>query len=334
MFRMKLENKSAVTLTPQRRDGMKRNGWFKVLGIIAVIAMAGLSMSACDNPTNGNNGSSGSGTEGGSTGGGAGGGGTGAGTGTGGAGTGTGGGGTGAGTGTGTGTGGTGTGTGTGTGGGGAGAGTGTGGGGAGTGTQSDITWTVSANSGAPTPSLLLTFQGGTPTGLTAQDITINPGTGANAGSAQRGNLTGSGNTRTLAISNVSAGIVSISINRAGIASTPRTVSLTGAPLQIINAITVTGIPSSVHGNQFSAQITLVPAGGGTNSTSNVVPAVSASTRFLVGGIFGPLAGRYVVELRIAQMGAGNPTLVYRTQERQINQGDSSIAWGQFTLVQ
>ena len=305
---------------------MKRNGWFKVLGIIAVIAMAGLSMSACDNPTNGNSGSSGSGTEGGGTGGGAGGGGTGAGTGTGGAGTGTGGGGTGAGTGTGgggTGAGGAGTGTG----------GTGTGGAGTGTGTQSNITWTVSANSGAPTPSLLLTFQGGTPTGLTAQDITINPGTGANAGSAQRGNLTGSGNTRTLAISNVSAGIVSISINRAGIDRIPNNVSLAGAPLQIIEALTITGVPSALQGNTFAAFLRLIPADGGNPINAHMVTPVTASNRFAVGGLFGPLAGRYIVELQITALG-GTPPQIRRTSERQINQGNTSIAWSQFTLVQ
>jgi len=93
------------------------------------------------------------------------------------------------------------------------------------------IVWTATPTSGTPTPSITLNFLGA-PTGLIASDITINPGTG----SAIRGNLTGTGNTRTLAISNVSAGTVSISIDRAGIASGPVTVTLAGP-------ITWTAIP-------------------------------------------------------------------------------------------
>jgi len=289
-----------------------------------------------------------------------------------------------------------------------------------------NITWTALPTSGTPTPSITLNFQG-TPTGLVASDITITPGNG----SATRGALTGTGNTRTLAISNVNAGTISISINRTGIASGPATVTLVGpgttqpptgtvpaipsgltaeatstsairiswdnvpaatefvifrstnatsgftevhttgltswtntglaadttfhfrvaarnshgtsqqsasvsartqAPPQIINAITVTGVPQSVRGNNFAAQLILIPAAGGTNTPSNVVTPVAASTRFLVGGLLtGPQAGRYIVEVQIRSLVGGVPTAVFRTQERQVNQGDTSIAWSQFS---
>jgi hypothetical protein len=85
------------------------------------------------------------------------------------------------------------------------------------------IDWTATPALGNPTPSITLGFLG-TPTGLVASDITIASGTG----SATRGTLSGTGQTRTLTISNVTAGTVHISINRAGIASGPVTITLSG----------------------------------------------------------------------------------------------------------
>ena len=90
------------------------------------------------------------------------------------------------------------------------------------------IAWTATAALGNPTPSITIGFVGTPPAGLVASDITITSGTG----SATRGALTGTGITRTLAISNVTGGTVHVSISRAGIASGSVTVTLLGPAQQ------------------------------------------------------------------------------------------------------
>ena len=84
-----------------------------------------------------------------------------------------------------------------------------------------DIAWTATP-SGSPTTNAIVFGFDAVPTGLLATDITITAGTG----SATRGALTGSGTTRTLTVTDVSAGTVSVSINRSGIAPGPQTVTL------------------------------------------------------------------------------------------------------------
>ena len=89
-----------------------------------------------------------------------------------------------------------------------------------------DITWTAAAYGSPTTTAVNFTFSA-SPTGLTAGDITITAGTGSATGGA----LTGTGTTRTLAVSNVNAGTVYIYINRLGIAAEPQTVTLVVAPI-------------------------------------------------------------------------------------------------------
>ena len=87
--------------------------------------------------------------------------------------------------------------------------------------TVANITWAATAVGSPTTTAIDFTFSSD-PTGLVATDITIT----SLGGSATRGNLTGSGTMRTLSVSGVSAGTVSVSINRDGIASGPQTVTL------------------------------------------------------------------------------------------------------------
>jgi len=101
------------------------------------------------------------------------------------------------------------------------------------------ITWSAAPSPGIPTPSIILTFQG-TPAGLVASDISIF----GSVGSATEGDLTGSGNTWTLAISNVRAGDVTISIDRDGISRISQSVTLVGAEVtqpQLTGTVAITG---------------------------------------------------------------------------------------------
>ncbi|MCL2192569.1 MAG: hypothetical protein FWB78_04140 [Treponema sp.] len=135
------------------------------------------------------------------------------------------------------------------------------------------ITWTASPASGTPTPSITFNFQGA-PTGLLATDITINPGTG----SATRGALTGTGNTRTLAISNISAGTVSISINRDGIASGPQTITLVAPaapPANITWTARAAGSPTTTRIEiDFNASVATLLA-----SDITITPITGSATR-------------------------------------------------------
>ncbi|MCL2793214.1 MAG: hypothetical protein FWD87_08985 [Spirochaetaceae bacterium] len=83
------------------------------------------------------------------------------------------------------------------------------------------VTWTATPV-GTPTTTWIDFTFSAAPTGLVEGDFSITPGTG----SATRGTLSGSGTTRRLNVSNVSAGTVNVSINRAGIASGSQSVTL------------------------------------------------------------------------------------------------------------
>jgi|GEM_PF-1295372 len=129
----------------------------------------------------------------------------------------------------------------------------------------SDITWTATPLGDPTTTAIEFTFVID-PGVLQATSISISDGTG----SAIRGALTGSGPTRTLAVSNVSAGTVSVSINRAGIASGPQPLTLAGpATTGITWTATPVGYPTTTridftfsHDPGFlqSAEIAIYPA--------------------------------------------------------------------------
>jgi len=102
------------------------------------------------------------------------------------------------------------------------------------------ITWNATAAGSPTTTTINLTF-GAIIEGLSVTDITITSGTG----SATRGALTGIGTTRTLHVSNVTAGTVSISINHAGIASGPQTVTLVAPAAGIAWNATPVGSPTT-----------------------------------------------------------------------------------------
>ena len=88
-----------------------------------------------------------------------------------------------------------------------------------------DIGW-IATVSGSPASNAIVLRFNSVPTGLLATDLTVTAGTG----SATIGALTGTGTERNLAITDVSAGTVSVAINRAGIAPGPQTVTLVGHP--------------------------------------------------------------------------------------------------------
>jgi len=138
-----------------------------------------------------------------------------------------------------------------------------------------NIAWTVRAEAGTITPSITFGFLGD-PGALTAAQITITPGTG----SATRGTLSGSGLTRTLTLTNVTAGTVNISINRAGIVPGPVQVTLSGgaAPPTTGPRITVTGIPAQFNGRL--AQVVLQQTGA-TRTTTTVMITSGAVTMAL-----------------------------------------------------
>jgi len=83
-----------------------------------------------------------------------------------------------------------------------------------------DITWTAVAL-GTPTTSIGFTFSAD-PGPLQAADIISAPG----GGSATFGALSGTGTTRSLAVSGVTAGNMSVSVAQAGLAADVRTVAL------------------------------------------------------------------------------------------------------------
>ena len=200
-----------------------------------------------------------------------------------------------------------------------------------------DVAWLATPALGNPTPSISLGFLGTVPAGLVASDITITPGTG----SATRGALTGTGTTRTLAISNVVGGTVQISINRAGIASGPVTVTLVGPTVTPIPpgtpTITVTGISAAHNGRQV--QIGFQNAADDSIVASTGFGVVTSGSTQL--GIpprqdFVALppdfdSGHFRIMLQIFVPGTG--WTAFRTLARFMNVTDShTIPWSEFTL--
>jgi hypothetical protein len=166
----------------------------------------------------------------------------------------------------------------------------------AGGGGGQDIQWIVQANPGSVTPSLQITFIGGTPpANLAATHINIAP----ESGSAMRGTLSSGTTPRTLTLSNVIAGTVTVSINLAGIASGNQTVTLQGpsAPATTGPRLTIQGM--SAHNGRL-AQVGVRPTAGGTTVLSTIVRITSGSV--VVGfpeGSLGAIGTNFDVDLNI-----------------------------------
>jgi len=163
------------------------------------------------------------------------------------------------------------------------------------------ISWTVAADPGAPTPSITLTFDD-FPMGLVATDITVASGTGA----ATRGALSAIGNTRTLTLFNVEAGTVHISINRAGIASGPETVTLVGpvswtaTVASSTQASSINFTFSSVPTGLVVTDITVAP---GTGSATRGNLTGTGNTRTLT--LFNVVAGTIYISINRAGIAPG-----------------------------
>jgi hypothetical protein len=166
----------------------------------------------------------------------------------------------------------------------------------AGGGGDGNVSWIVQANPGSVTPSLQITFIGGTPpANLAATHINIANGTG----SATRGTLSSGTSPRTLTLSNVIAGTVTVSINLAGIASGNQTVTLQGpsAPATTGPRVTIQGM--SAHNGRL-AQVGVRPTAGGTTVLSTIVRITSGSV--VVGfpeGSLGAIGTNFDVDLTI-----------------------------------
>ena len=92
-----------------------------------------------------------------------------------------------------------------------------------GDGGDDDINYTVEANgSSGSVPSTTLTFVFDDDVTITANDITITNGTGT----VTKGNLNGSGKSYTLGITVTTAGNISVSINKTGISSAAKSVTV------------------------------------------------------------------------------------------------------------
>jgi len=168
-----------------------------------------------------------------------------------------------------------------------------------------NITWNATPFGSPTTTAINFTFSAN-PVGLTASDITIISGTG----SAMLGILTGAGTTRTLAVSSVNAGTLSISINRTGISSQAQLVMIIapGTPAQ----------PGDSGGDGTGG----APPGGGSGTPPgdgagyNVWLPVK-STRYAVSdGVVGAVSGGSVTTWhRFAHRDGVTEYTVYRTDQ-------------------
>ncbi|GHV41153.1 hypothetical protein AGMMS49546_16440 [Spirochaetia bacterium] len=126
--------------------------------------------------------------------------------------------------------------------------GTGTGGG------DPDITYTAAANGDAVTTTstkIDFVFTAAV-TGLTADDITI----AGTPGTAAKGTLTGSGTNWSLALTGTTGGAAAVSINKAGIESGAKSITL-------YSGLTWTAATQTVFGSDFLGGIQGVSYGGG-----------------------------------------------------------------------
>jgi len=115
---------------------------------------------------------------------------------------------------------------------------------------NTDITYTATANGTAntvTTTQLSFTFSAAV-SGLTAENITITAGTG----SASKGTLTGSDASWTLSVTGVTAGTIKVKINKAGIESDEKTVTVNAAPATITYTVTANGTADTVNTTQLS----------------------------------------------------------------------------------
>jgi hypothetical protein len=148
---------------------------------------------------------------------------------------------------------------------------------------SSPITWTATSV-GNPTTSITFTFSGD-PGSLQTLDFTITPGTGL----ALPGSVSGSGLVRTLNVSNVSAGTVMVSIDRAGISNIPRTVTLVtlgditwaasavGSPITTAITFTFNRDPGSLSSWHFTITPETGSATAGSVSGSGLVRTLNVS---------------------------------------------------------
>jgi len=180
------------------------------------------------------------------------------------------------------------------------------------------ITWTAQPAAGETTPAINFTFSE-YPGALSTANITIASG----GGSATPVTLSGVGVDRTLMISDVIGGNVSVFINRAGIASAPQPVTLSGPAAQQEIAITVMGIPWHYH--EGTAFLTLLEPGTQTQvGIGSATP--SASTTFTV--VAGP--GIYDLSLILtSDMGVGGAATYVRSNVN-IPAGSTSMAFSTF----
>jgi len=158
---------------------------------------------------------------------------------------------------------------------------------------------------------------------LVATQITITNGTGQ----ATRGALTGAGMVRTLAISNVVGGTITVSINSPGIANLTHTVTLEGPSAPPISGarVQVTGIPATHNGR--IASVVLQPVGVGANRISTMVTITSGSVT--VGFPDGITAGNYNVFLRF-EAGGGHFVSIFSAMGRSIGSALTTIPWSAF----
>ena len=102
------------------------------------------------------------------------------------------------------------------------------------------ITWYVRAIGSPTTTHLVFFFSYDPPSGLVASDFSLQ-GSGGGATTATIGELSGTGTTRTLTLSNVTAGTVHITIHRPRVSEETRSVTLSGPPPPITWTATPVG---------------------------------------------------------------------------------------------
>jgi len=137
--------------------------------------------------------------------------------------------------------------------------------------TLSLITWTAVAVGAPTTTGIEFTFNHSPPP-LSAADFTITAG----SGSAIVGSLTGTETTRTLTLSNVTAGTVGISIVRDGVAGGPQTLTLvSAAPVLVPTGVTLAEQLSWIRGFGQAGNHYIVELSG--NETINAAAAAMPS---------------------------------------------------------
>ncbi|MCL2233397.1 MAG: hypothetical protein FWB99_10030 [Treponema sp.] len=176
------------------------------------------------------------------------------------------------------------------------------------------INWDATPIGSPTTTAINFTFTDD-PGALSASDFTITPGTG----SATRGNLSGAGLVRTLTVSAVRGGTVSVSINRAGVVSTPQLVTL-AVP---IITISISGIPALHNGREAvvvllnDPHLDFVAEARGTITAGLLVVTFS-----------GILPGHYYLDLEINTPGGW--LVLEEHNPRWLNTGNNNALWSVF----